>query len=236
MKIAATKIKFTQLIIKEITIKNTENIDWEDLTTDKQGNLYIGDFGNNENVRKNLAIYKINSANLHQDTIREIKKITFNYPEQKEFPPKKDALLYDCEAFFEWNNSFYLFTKNRSKHFDGISLIYKIPNIPGHHTAALIGHFKTCSDNKDCAITSATMSIDQSKIILLSNNRIWLLENFEDKDFKKSKITEYDLGLSSQKEAICFKESDTILIADERKKKKGGNVYSISLKHLKGKS
>jgi hypothetical protein len=29
--------------------QNAENIDWEEITKDKEGNLYIGDFGNNEN-------------------------------------------------------------------------------------------------------------------------------------------------------------------------------------------
>src|SRR5690606_33877479 len=27
------------------------NVDWEDMTKDVDGNLYIGDFGNNDNVR-----------------------------------------------------------------------------------------------------------------------------------------------------------------------------------------
>jgi hypothetical protein len=29
---------------KSITIQNAENIDWEEITKDKEGNLYIGDF------------------------------------------------------------------------------------------------------------------------------------------------------------------------------------------------
>jgi len=39
-------------IIKTITIDNVSNIDWEDLTSDQDGNLYIGDFGNNNKKRK----------------------------------------------------------------------------------------------------------------------------------------------------------------------------------------
>lgn len=222
-------------IIKEITVENIKNTDWEDLTMDKKGNLYIGDFGNNKNVRKDLAIYKINSTSLNQDTIHNIEKISFHYSEQKLFPPKKDSLLYDCEAFFEWNNNFYLFTKNRSKHFDGTSFIYEIPNSPGHHVAELIGKFKTCTNKTDCAITSATISPDETKIVLLSRNKIWLFENFEKENFTNGTITEYNLDHSSQKEAICFKDSNSILIADEREKKKNGNVYFLSLKSLERK-
>ncbi|WP_243389575.1 hypothetical protein [Flavobacterium cyanobacteriorum] len=36
-----------------------KNKDWEDITSDTEGNLYIGDFGNNDNDRDDLAIYKI---------------------------------------------------------------------------------------------------------------------------------------------------------------------------------
>ena len=46
-------------IEKTVTIENAINTDWEDITKDAVGNLYIGDFGNNDNVRKDLCIYKI---------------------------------------------------------------------------------------------------------------------------------------------------------------------------------
>ena len=45
-------------IKREVYIKN-KNHDWEDLTSDEKGNIYIGDFGNNLSKRKNLTILKI---------------------------------------------------------------------------------------------------------------------------------------------------------------------------------
>ena len=48
-------------IIKDISIDNIQNIDWEDLTSDHLGNLYIGDFGNNNKTRKHFAIYKVSN-------------------------------------------------------------------------------------------------------------------------------------------------------------------------------
>ena len=51
-------------IEKTLTIENTENIDWEDITKDKEGNLYIGDFGNNDNERKDLCIYKMDKKSV----------------------------------------------------------------------------------------------------------------------------------------------------------------------------
>jgi len=42
-----------------ITIDNARNYDWEDITIDPEGRLYIGDIGNNDSARRNLAIYVV---------------------------------------------------------------------------------------------------------------------------------------------------------------------------------
>ena len=46
-------------VSKTITITNARNLDWEDMTQDDFGHFFIGDFGNNDNLRKWLTIYKI---------------------------------------------------------------------------------------------------------------------------------------------------------------------------------
>ena len=223
-------------IKNEIALPSTINIDWEDLTTDSKGNLYIGDFGNNKNQRKNLCIYVINKEVLINKSIDSIKKIAFSYPEQTKFPPKKKRQLYDCEAFFEWNGYFYLFTKNRSNPFDGTSLIYKIPNSKGNHKAELVATFTTCLNDKNCTITSAAISPNGTKVILLSHDSIWLFEDFKSDYFTKGKVTKLELNHVSQKEAVCFKDESTLLIADEKNNKQDGNVYEVKLNELKSKS
>lgn len=226
----------TGIIEKEITLNNTENIDWEDITKDGQGNLYIGDFGNNDNVRQDLCIYKINRNELTKKSITPAYKISFAYPEQKAFPPKKTALFYDVEGFFEFKNNFYLFTKNRSKGFDGTAFVYKIPNTPGFHNAQRIGTFKTCDNYNHCAITSAAISPDASKVIILCHDKIIAFENFKEDFFLKGKRTNLKLNHFSQKEALCFIDNDLLIIADEKTKKIGGMVYKTSFKKLKSKS
>lgn len=217
-------------ILKEISIDDAENIDWEDLTSDKNGNLYIGDFGNNNNDRQDLTIYKLSAS----DFTKVSEKITFYYPEQIDFPAKKREKLYDCEAFFLYQNSFYLFTKNRSKGFDGMTLLYKVPNITGHHPAQLIGKFITCPHYNSCVITGAAISPDEKKVVLLGHDRVWLLENFEGEDFLSGTITTLNLKHYSQKEAIGFKDNEILFIADERSKKVGGKLYTTTLSILKG--
>lgn len=84
-----TVLDLSGKIQKTITLNNTQNNDWEDLTFDTNGNLYIGDFGNNANDRKDLAIYKINQSDLNNETAEVAYTVSFEYPEQKDFPPKK---------------------------------------------------------------------------------------------------------------------------------------------------
>ncbi|MGV3697996.1 hypothetical protein [Flavobacterium sp.] len=221
-------------VAKTLTLNNARNIDWEDITSDQAGNLYIGDFGNNDNKRKDLSIYKIN-PDAQATELQTLFRISFYYPEQTEFPPNKKSLFYDCEAFFELNGSFYLFTKNRSKGFDGTTLIYKVPNTEGNHAAQLLGRYKTGDDYNNSAITGAAISPDRSKFVLLSHSRIWLFEGFKGDDFLNGKITQLELNHYSQKEAVCFKDNQTLLIADEKDKKTGGNLYEVSLATLKAK-
>ncbi|MCF6133373.1 hypothetical protein [Flavobacterium wongokense] len=212
-----------------------ENTDWEDLASDKDGNLYLGDFGNNGNKRQDLCIYKINASLLQEETIKPDYKVSFYYPEQTAFPPSKKELLYDCEAFFELKGFFYLFTKNRSKDFDGTTLIYKIPNKEGNHPAQLLGRYKTGEDFNNSAITGAAISPDGSRFALLSHSRIWLFSEFNGDDFLKGKIERLELDHYSQKEAVSFKDENTLLIADEKDKSTGGNIYQFDLRNLKAK-
>jgi len=218
-----------------ITITNVKNNDWEDITSDKEGNIYIGDFGNNKNDRQDLAIYKIDKADLSGKTAQASAIINFSYPEQTEFPPKKSQRVFDVEAFFEKEGNFYLFTKNRSSKFNGSLSIYKVPNQRGSHKAKLIGHLTTCNLYKKCAVTAADISPDGKTVVLLSADKVYTITGFTGDDYAGGTMTTHNLGHFSQKEGLCFKDDNTIIIADEKDKKTGGKLYEIKLSDLKAK-
>ena len=223
------KVNFTGKIIREFTVKNAKNNDWEDLAKDKLGNLYIGDFGNNDNDRKTMTIYKLPNPEKEKGDKIEAEKIEFNYPEQKKFPPKKEKLLYDTEAFFHWNNALYIITKNRTRPYNGKALIYKVPDAKGKYKARLVGEFIVCSNQKTCSITSADISPDGEKIALLTYGYLLILTDFELDDFSKGNKQQIDLGVRTQLEAISFKNNSTLLLSDEKSRAKGGNLYSLDL-------
>lgn len=215
-------------LLSEIVVENAENTDWEDISKDKEGNLYIGDFGNNENDRKNLSIVKLDLKKSTQTTSKAIQTTKFSYEGQTEFPPKKSNLLYDCEAFVEKDGMFYLFTKNRSKGFDGAFLVFQVPNKEGSFEAKLVGKLKLDGNYDDAAITSASIN-SKNEIVLLTHNNIHLLTDFSPNDFNKAKIKTISLDDNSQKEAVVFVDDTTLLIADEKDKKTGGNVYQLKI-------
>ncbi|MBL7879711.1 MAG: hypothetical protein JNN23_07605 [Chryseobacterium gambrini] len=214
----------------DVLVENAENHDWEDITKDAAGNIYIGDFGNNENDRQNLSILKVDLKDASQKSAKVTQTTTFHYEGQTEFPPKKSNWLYDCEAFVEMNGNFYLFTKNRSKGFDGTFLVFQVPNKAGDFEAKLIGKLKLDGGYSDAAITSATINSTKDKIVLLNHKNIQILTGFSANDFSKTKIEKVSLNHNSQKEAVVFADDKTLLIADEKDGKEGGNVYQFSLR------
>jgi hypothetical protein len=215
-------------LVNDVLVENAENNDWEDITKDVAGNIYIGDFGNNENDRQNLSILKLDLKSDSQRSTKVIQTTKFHYEGQTEFPPKKSNLLYDCEAFVEKDGSFYLFTKNRSKGFDGTFLVFQIPNKEGDFEAKLIGKLKLEGGYSDAAITSAAIN-SKNEIVLLTHKNIHVLSGFTANDFNSAKIQKMPLNHNSQKEAVVFVDDKTLLIADEKDKKEGGNVYQFTL-------
>ena len=216
-------------LVNTIEITDAKNNDWEDLTSDKQGNLYIGDFGNNKNERKDLSIYKISASDLDKKQASVANKISFFFPEQTLFPPKKSERFYDVESFFLFEDNFYLFSKNRSSKFDGTTLLYQVPNKSGNHPAKLISSFKTCDNFNHCAVTSADISPDGKKVALLSSDKVWIFTDFSTNNFLSGKVEQIDLKSFTQKEGICFVGNEKLYITDEKDKKTGGKLYQLML-------
>ncbi len=198
---------------RTIRINNAKNHDWEDLTSDNQGNIYIGDFGNNNEKRKKFKILKVKYADLSKDeAIAEIIEFTL---------PKKQGSK-DFEAFFIYNNTFYIISKETKKF-----CVFKVPNVIGKHKAEAVTEHKFKGKNN--RITAADISADGKTIVLLNHNKLWKLTDFKADNFFSGTIEKLDFNHNSQKEGICFKTNSSVIITDERKGSEGGNIYSFKL-------
>lgn len=217
-------------IEKVVKIK-AKNHDWEDVTSDENGNIYIGDFGNNNNVRKNLVILKVNNQDLSTKKSVEVEKIKFSYPNQHKFPPKKKERFFDAESFFYAHGNLYIFTKSRVKKHYGKTSLYKIPAKKGVYVARHLVDFNTQQcNNLSCCITSAAISPNGKKVALLNHKKVLIFTNYPIDNYLKGSVLEYDLGFSSQKEAVTFKTDNILFITDEKAHGKGGNLYQFELK------
>lgn len=215
--------------IQETLRIDAKNHDWEDITYDSFGNLYIADIGNNSNKRKNLRILKIDPT--MQSVARKVKvgKIKYAYPEQHKFPPKKKKRYFDAESLIFHKGFLYVFTKSRVKNYYGKTSLYKIPAIPGNHKAEYIASFEFCNESATCWITAASISPDQSKIALLNHNTVFIFSDFTGDNFFNGTLKKYSLGHTSQKEGLVFKDNSTLYITDERSHGNGGNLYEFAI-------
>ena len=89
---------------------NIKNKDWEELSI-YNGNLYIGDLGNNSGTRRDLAIHRIKI-----DSLSESKPPVFTtwieYLMQKEYKRAIHNHEWDCEAMVVTKDGIYCFSKN----------------------------------------------------------------------------------------------------------------------------
>ena len=46
-------------LVAEVAVEDADHLDWEDIAVDDSGHLYVGDFGNNLNTRRDLVVYRM---------------------------------------------------------------------------------------------------------------------------------------------------------------------------------
>jgi hypothetical protein len=195
---------------KDLSIQNK---DWEDITKDKSGNLYIGDFGNNNNKRKDLKIYKLSPDG------KVIDVIEFHYSDQNAFPPSKKKMNFDCEAMFWFRDSLYLFSKNRG---DKTVRVYSLPDKGGKYQAGIAGSFYLNS-----MITAADISPGNNTVALLSYGKVYFFT--VDSTAAGLKVNpDFSKRINKgQTEALVFINEEDLLISNER-----GKLYLLKPKNL----
>ena len=190
-----------------VYIPDAVNIDWEDMTTDDQGNIYIGACGNNDNMRRDLAIYIIKDPfPASTSKTRVFRTINFYYPEQTEFPA--DPNNFDCEAIFWARDNLYLLTKHQA---DSKTCLYRFDKMElfKNNPVTKIGTFEIGG-----MVTAAEASNDGNKLAVLTYNSVWLFESETD-DYFNGKISWLPIN-AKQCEAICFDDDETLLITNEQ--------------------
>ena len=215
---------------------NHNNNGWEDLTSDHQGNFYIGAFGNNKNDRKNLEILKLPDPETVVDDVINAGVIKFFYSDQQQFPPPDTHKNFDADAFISLRDSLFIFTKNRTRPFNGYTKVYRLPDTPGNFEAVLYDSIPLGEgEMMDHWVTSADISPDGMWLALLSHDCIWLLSDFHNRRFSKGTIRKIGLGNFSHKTGLCFASNTKLYIIDELELGfLGGKIYSLDIADILG--
>jgi hypothetical protein len=212
------------LQILEIAVSQ---VDWEDLTKDPDGNLYIGDFGNNSNDRVSQQVYKISSDELWSTLPVNVDTIEFTFGDQSAYPPLEMERHYDLESMVYLNDTLHLFTKDRSIPYQSITKRYKLPSVAGSHVIYPVDTFFTSQSNYLQSITSAGLSDNGNRLALLNASNIWLFTDFQGSGFFSGTVQQLQLGTFTQKEAICF-YNDMLYLTDERSLLSQGALYRVN--------
>jgi hypothetical protein len=223
------------VVLRSITIINAENVDWEDMTLDAAGNLYINDAGNNNNDRHNLKILKIPDPDLIDGNAIEAEIISFVLEDQTAFPPTQNNRNFDIEAIAYKFGYLYLFTKNRSTPQNGWCKMYRLPAIAGQFTASLQDSIFLGANNDDARVTAADIHPQTGELVLLTANRIIsFTEAMGDRFLDGVKNYYTFTSEMGQIEAIQFFEGRKIYITEEGSSSNPGYIYRVDLGTING--
>lgn len=85
-----------------------KHVDYEDIAL-SNGVLYVGDIGNNLQMRRDLGIYVVPEPHFYSERTRPLKYLRIAYPDQETYPAKE--WHFDAEGLFVADGRLHLLTK-----------------------------------------------------------------------------------------------------------------------------
>jgi hypothetical protein len=134
--------------------------DWEDIARDDAGHLYLADIGNNDALRKQLAVYQFAEPDPADSSklLPVLRSWTLRFP----------AEPFDCESLFIWKGHGYVVSKLFD---DAPAAIYRFSLQPasGPVTLEFVAKLPVTSP-----VTGADISPDGKKLALTAKSGVFL--------------------------------------------------------------
>lgn len=199
-------------LLRRLELPALAHVDWEDLTADTDGHLFVGDFGNNRRRRTDLRVYRVDPVTSAAATI------AFAYPEGRR---------HDLEAFFWHRDSLHLFTKSAIRCDDLTTYHYVLPARPGTYTAELRDSLAL----RKRVVTGAAIDEQTGEVVLVayfykrllgfipySAASVFFLEDYPEGHFLQGDIHRRRISrlLATQYESVDFFDGEFVLVASER--------------------
>lgn len=199
-------------ITRTITISNVLNIDWEDIAQDETY-IYVGDIGNNNGSRRDLAVYRILKTDYDKFNSVIAEKIEFSYEDQTDFTPSPNS-DWDAEALFVLDDKLVILTKQWQS---SGTVAYGIPKTPGTFTASKIGNYSV-----NGLVTGASFNPGTQILYLIGYSKFLLpfvvrADNLEPTSIFAGTVEKKELNLGFlQAEGITFINEKQYLISSEK--------------------
>jgi hypothetical protein len=206
-----------------VALAGATNVDWEALTGDEDGNLIVGDVGNNVSRRKELAFYLCAEPAPDAASV-PVRKVTFAWPDQTAFPDPE--LAHDCEAMFLLRGKLYLLTKHRR---DTLTDLWRadIPATGDRATLTKLARFDIGG-----MVTDACLSPDRTRLAVLTYRNVWVFDlPATGEDFFRGRAVHATLSppvLSFQLEGCAWADPSNLLLGSEQ-----GDLFRVPLGELR---
>lgn len=204
-------------VLREVDIPTATNEDWEALTTDDRGRIYIGDFGNNGQQRRDLTIYRFDPA--QPGAVPP--QIRFRYDDQTSFPPLREVdYNWDCEAMVWRAGQLYLFSRDRGR--SRTCRIHRLtdrPTPPDEQAVAeYIGEYELPGQ-----VTDAALHPDDHTLALLSKEQVFFISITPD-SLLNGEVRVVALPGVTHAEGLVYVDAHTLAITTER-----GGIYRLEI-------
>ena len=213
-------------LLGQFRVRGARAEDWEAITADGAGGLFVGDIGNNGNARRDLTVYRVAEPAVPPDAEAVVegevaveRAIRFHYPEQVGFPPA--ARNFDAEALF-WDartSRLYLLTKHRG---DMATVLYRFDDLDGDASTPLSarGRFVVGGDPDRYGgmVTGADLSPDGRFLAVLTYHALFVFERPESGDDWLGQLhnrIDFDQDVTVQAEAVAW-HGDAIVFTNEQ--------------------
>ncbi len=188
-------------LLKSVFVNGVTNIDWEDMSVAKGPDaslhyIYLADIGDNLKARSQYEIYRFPEPVTAMDTVYELEKIRFRYPDG----------AHDAEAILVENSSkdIYIITKS-----DNPSRIYKLPY---PQSTASVTEAVAAGELSIAGITGAAISADGHEVIIKTYPALsYFVRNPGESIEQAIKRSPVNLAhqLEPQGEAVAFAEDNS---------------------------
>ena len=201
-------------VLQRVTLMGITNEDWEAVTRDAAGRLYIGGFGDNSRKRESYKIYQLPEPPPEAVTVEGFKTLPYRYG---------DGRSHNCEALFHWNGRLYVITKVEAgkekekkkgkKDRDGndVPKVFRLDPEAGGKTltAREVGEFRV----KD-TITDAAYSSRYALLAVLSYTHVYFFRVNQESDLLAAPAHTVSIEVKKS-EGICF-DDDSLLVTNEQ--------------------